>query len=353
MSRRAEPRYWPSRKGWYVEIGGVQTRLAKGKAAKAEAYAAFHRLMAEGVQPGARKLEVTVGTLFDLLLEEVQAKKKPLTYEWYVRHLSSFAAKYSKAKAIDIRPLHVSRWLKGHGWAGSTENGAIRAVVRAFNWGVKQGYLEKNHLEGIERPRMAVREHALDKAGVDRLIDASSDQEFRDCQTALYETGMRPSEVYAIEAYMIDLERRLIEMNSKTSERVGKPRVVHLTDAMLELCRRLMPLWPEGPILRNSKGRPWTRNAMAQRYKRMRGKVGMGKEATAEAFRHGFATDALVSGTPIATVSELMGHQSTAMVEKHYSKLHERHEHLKEALDKIRPPKEDPTPPPCPSGEDA
>jgi integrase len=94
--------------------------------------------------------------------------------------------------------------------------------------------------------------------------------------------------------------------------------------------------------LLNSDGRPWTRNAMALRFRRLRARRGLGPEATAEAFRHGYAIDALERGVPIATVAELLGHRGTRMLEAYYSHLHERRDHLRAAADQIRPGEPDP-----------
>ena len=51
---------------------------------------------------------------------------------------------------------------------------------------------------------------------------------------------------------------------------------------------------------------------------------------TAYTYRHSFATDALENGVGIAQVAELLGHSSTEMVMKHYSKLSQRVQHLRE-----------------------
>jgi integrase len=69
----------------------------------------------------------------------------------------------------------------------------------------------------------------------------------------------------------------------------------------------------------------------------MRGRLKMGREATAKSFRHGFITDALEAGVPIATVAELAGHRGTKMIERTYSKLRERKGHLRDAARKVRP----------------
>jgi integrase len=58
--------------------------------------------------------------------------------------------------------------------------------------------------------------------------------------------------------------------------------------------------------------------------RRLRAKTGQGAALTAESFRHLFASDGLAKGQPIATVAELMGHSSTAMISRYYGRLRDR-----------------------------
>ena len=67
----------------------------------------------------------------------------------------------------------------------------------------------------------------------------------------------------------------------------------------------------------------------------MRKSCGLAKDVTAYVRRHSWATDALERGVLIATVSELLGHTSTAMVSAHHSHLSERTEQLRKAAEAV------------------
>ena len=66
------------------------------------------------------------------------------------------------------------------------------------------------------------------------------------------------------------------------------------------------------------------------RFRNLRARLDLPRGVCAYVYRHGFCTDALEKGIPIATVAELMGHANTAMISKVYSKLSERRRHLAE-----------------------
>jgi integrase len=53
-------------------------------------------------------------------------------------------------------------------------------------------------------------------------------------------------------------------------------------------------------------------------------------------YRHAVATDLLESGTGIAQAAEILGHKGTDMILRHYQKLKQRRDHLREQVMKAR-----------------
>jgi integrase len=105
---------------------------------------------------------------------------------------------------------------------------------------------------------------------------------------------------------------------------------------MVELTRGLMAKYPKGPLFRNEDDRPWNRNAIRCRFRRVRNKLKLGGDLVAYLYRHAVCTDLLESGTGIAQAAEILGHKGTEMIMRHYSKLRERREHLRDQLKKAR-----------------
>jgi site-specific recombinase XerD len=105
---------------------------------------------------------------------------------------------------------------------------------------------------------------------------------------------------------------------------------------MVELTRRLVRLRPSGPLFLNEDGRPWNRNAIRCPFRRVRNKLGLGGDHVAYLHRHAVATDLLESGTGLAQAAEIFGHKGTEMIARHYSKLRERREHLRDQLMRAR-----------------
>jgi integrase len=121
----------------------------------------------------------------------------------------------------------------------------------------------------------------------------------------------------------------------KSAKRTGRPRIIYLTPAMVELTRRLVGEYPEGPLFRGPRSkRGFTRNGVRCRFRRLREKLPQLSGVISYTMRHSFATQALVRGVGIAQVAELMGHVDTSMVSQHYAHLAGNVQHMREAAKK-------------------
>jgi integrase len=349
MARKPEPWFWKERRAWYVTIDGRRHRLAEGREARPQALKAFHALMAaRGAGGEAPAATPRVDELANRFLAQGCQDLSPRTTWWYKRYLTSFCGSAGAYRADEIQPRHVLAWCDLQEWGPTSRFNAITAVKRLFSWGRKVGYLKSDPVADLEKPTPRRRKEILSGEQAEAVLDAIPDRHFRDLLTVSYDTGCRPSEVLAFEAKHLDADARCLVLQAKTSRVTGRDRVVHLPDRCLAICRRLAAEHPSGPMFRNTRGRPWTVNAVALRFRGLRRRLGLGPEATWESFRHLFITDALERGVPIATVAELVGHTSTAMISRHYSHLARRHQHLKDALGQVRPqgpvtPADDPT----------
>lgn len=94
--------------------------------------------------------------------------------------------------------------------------------------------------------------------------------------------------------------------------------------------------YPTGALLRNRLGKPWTPKGIVWAMLKLRAKAGV--KAIAYGYRHTFATDGLASGLPETHVAGLLGHDSTAMLNKHYFHLTVKAGILRNAAALVRPP---------------
>jgi integrase len=343
--RPRKPWYRASKKKWFVEIDGRKVPLGrhpegapppkKGKNgwnAPSEIMTAFFKLMASDPTILPRAEEIKVCQVCDLFLDWSAKHHKPETYAWYLHFLQSFSNLHGLLGAAELKPLHVTRWLDAHkAWKGGQRN-AVIAVKRAFNWAHSEGLLPSNPLAGVKKPRQKARTRIITPQERKEILEAIKDEAFRLFVFAMQETGARPGEVRKVTAADVDLELGIwVLTEHKTEHKTGRPRVIYLNEAMLELTRRLVELHPEGPLFRGSRSKKgYSSNGVRCRFRNMRKKLPHLKDVIASAYRKSFATDALEKGVGIAQVAELLGHVDTKMVSRHYSQLSQRVQHLRD-----------------------
>ena len=148
--RTAKPWYRSANDTWYFWHRGQQVPLARGKPAKREAEAAFHRLMA-GISAEVERnalvphpLEtgvaptLLVAELLDQFLDWVSLNLD--CFDRYRDILEKFAQGCGRLAVAELKPIHVSTWLgKKPSWGPTTRNRIIGIIKRAFNWAVDQG----------------------------------------------------------------------------------------------------------------------------------------------------------------------------------------------------------------------
>src|SRR5262249_49178275 len=209
---------------------------------------------------------------------------------------------------------------------------------RAFNWAADEGLIAASPVKKVKKPVMRRRERFVTPEERQKIFDNYPEGDcFRDFLFALEHTGCRPGGVGAGAPQAVELRIGAWVLGEhKTEEKTGEPRVIILTPAMVELTKRLMAEHTEGPLFLNEDGKPWNRNAIRCRFRRVRKKLKLGGDLVAYLYRHAVATDLLESGTGLAQAAEILGHKGTEMIMRHYSKLRERREHLRQQLEKAR-----------------
>lgn len=339
MARRSEVWYWTERKCWASTINGKKTPLGRGT--KAEAQQELYRLLSNPPSDTRPTTEgISVKELIHRFNDAASAAIAPATLVLYERRLTQFGNHCGSMLASSVKPFHLTEWLATKNWSDTTKRTAAAIIKRAFAWGLKQGYLDRDPTTGFEKHPDARREVIPTEAQIKAVLAVAESKAFREFLLAVWKTGCRPGEAAKVTARDFDPVARTWTIQGKTSRKTGRKRVVYLPPEIVSLCERLAVEHPSGPLFRNSYGDPWSENAHSEYLRKIREdhpKLGLGEEVVFAGLRHLFTTDALDREIPIATVAELLGHTSTAMVSKHYSHLSDRASHLREAVEKIRP----------------
>jgi integrase len=339
--RMPQPWFWEEKQAWYVYLAGKRVHLGKNKA---EAFRLFHRRMAEhGQEPvTAPVAALTVCELGERYLTDLSHRVGARTYYVARCYLKPFLADCGSLSVTSLKKQHVEAVVRKHGrWNATTENHVKSRIVALFNWGADQGLIATNPVKAIRKPKAMSRgsQALIEAAERERLLSAAPAY-LSNVLLALYETGARPCEVLTVEAKDFDAAGGAwVLQQHKTAHGTGKPRIVYLTPAVVELCKGLAVRHPTGPLFRRRSGKPFPpAYYLARLVRQLRRKLGLRETITPYGMRHGFATDALARGVPDAQVAELLGHQGTTMLHKHYAHLTARARVLRASLGRVRGP---------------
>ena len=318
---------------WMVTLGGVKTRLVQGKENRKLAEQKFHELAAVRARvpeaPSAR-----VADVIEAFLAWSKIHRSDETNRNYIWYGQKFSEEIGYFLTMELKPIHVTRWVDTHGWTATTERNARRSVYRAFSWAQEEGIIPQNPLKGMKCPKARTRERALtDDEYV--LLMRNSRRDFKRLLFALKHTGCRPKEARTLKWSQVRDDRWVLD-DHKTAYKVGKPRVIFLTKPMQRLMATLRSRAASDHVFLNSLGRPWTVNAIRIRINRIKEKTDLPKDVCSYLLRHSFGTNAILNGVDVVTVAQLMGHESLDMIKKVYAHLADKHEHLRDAVDQAR-----------------
>lgn len=287
-----------------------------------------------------------------------------------------------------LQPLHVYEWVDSHPEWKTGKRGAMISVQRPFAWAAKAGHLASvggcSPLAGLEKPQQGRREQLVSEEEYRAILSVLTCDEAHDLVELAWETGMRPAELYTFEAQFFEPEAGRIVFPVKLSKGRRWQRVVYHNDRALEIVRRRVQRFPEGPVMRNADGRPWNMSSTNNLFQRVRVNLGRGRlqqlglvppkvprlkaaersdrrlraeherkvlerrrqvnrlawqhgtKYSIYAMRHAFCTEALENGLDAVTVSVLMGHRDTTMISRVYSHVDQRNQHMRQAANRAR-----------------
>ena len=283
---------------------------------------------------------------------EIEKNRSPKTLENYGRYLVRFItfAKIDDLEDVSedlIRQyrLHLNRIkdTDGRPLKRVTQNYHIIALRNFLKYLARRG-IQSVAAERVELGKQEEREVTfLERDELRRLLEAPGDKNLaalrdRAILSALFSTGMRVSELCALDRNKIDVGRGEISIRGKG----GKIRLVflseetqkHLSDYLGErtdVDESLFIRIPRSGFNKESNLR-LTPRSIQRIVKKHAIKAGiMGKDVSPHKLRHSFATDLLRNGADIRSVQALLGHSSvtttqiyTHVTDKQLKEVHEK-----------------------------
>lgn len=277
--------------------------------------------------------DLSLSASIDRFLAWCEANRKPATVYGYRLYLRRFLSWAGNVQLDEISPARLSTW--------SQKFHPTQAVQRLLAWCHKEERsIARNPLEGMRKVPTGARSRTLPRCDVCRMLRAV-DPSFRVFLLALRETFARPQEMRSVRC--IDIRRAGGELataaeliagfaffdlgegkgwsrrRDRSSMRII-PISCRLGRAIARIRRRKATI--DDLCFLNSKGRPWTANAVRCRLRRLRELLALGRDRRGErvvayTLRHTGATAAARAGLRDWTLAAVLGHSSTRTTDRY------------------------------------
>jgi len=230
------------------------------------------------------------------------------TIQAYVSCLRQFTSHIHPKPPRDLPMDEVRGWL-----LHLVERGVSRSLldqhVSALRFLYRELYGQRNAALGIPRPRKERRlPYVPTKEQVLRLADATGNPRHRLAVLFLYATGVRVSELVALNVGDIDLTELVVRV---VEGKGRKDRLTVVSGTLRADLERLMRHRSRlEPLFANVQRTRWSTRSVQQVVQRARVLADLPAGITPHALRHAFATHLLEQGVELRAIQQLLGHKN-------------------------------------------
>ncbi len=212
--------------------------------------------------------------------------------------------------------------LRKQGKANSTINRVISSLRQFYKYMIRHHNLTINPMEMIDHQYTFNQPPApviLTEKEIEQLLavpDISTPIGLRD--RALLEimdaTGMRVSEVIALDLTALHLDVKLLQLTGKNERErmipLSQPAVKWLTDYLDRGRPRLLRDEHETRVFLNAHGYPLTRQGIWKKMKEWVSEAKIKKEVTPQTMRYSFAVHLIENGADVQLIQEILGYNA-------------------------------------------
>jgi integrase/recombinase XerD len=236
--------------------------------------------------------------------------------------LSPFVQQWDQLTDDDLTSYLL--YLRSRKYASSTVARKMAAIKSFFNFLISEGQLRGDPAARMTSPKVdKYTPRSISPSEVERLLGQpgkDGDTEARKPETSrdramletLYATGMRVSELVALDCEDVNLLERLMRCAGRSARERSVPlreSAVSAIDHYLFQARPLLLLRDESALFLNHRGNRLTRQGFWLILKSYANKAEIA-DITPHTLRHTFATHALRRGADLREVQQLLGHVS-------------------------------------------
>lgn len=244
------------------------------------------------------------------------------TVSSYLRDTTQFAEYLHNYCDIDLREADSAAvqdymdWMLSHGKSAASVTRFLASVKSFYSYMVAAGELKKNPAQGVAAAKVERKYPEILTAKEVELfleqpecVDAKG---FRDhaMLELLYATGIRVSELIALNREDVNLQAAFLRCGGEKRERIIPlyPRAVKALRDYIQTVRPRLAGQEEPALFVNMNGQRMTRQGFWKIVKYYQGKAEITKDITPHTLRHSFAVHLLENGADLRSIQEMLGH---------------------------------------------
>lgn len=255
------------------------------------------------------------------LRESGKASATVIAYSKDIEQLIEFVGEKGKTLVAEVTADDIDEFkngLKQKRYTSKSISRKINSIKAFFRYLIGEGVVENNPAESIAHPKIEqTPPRVLTRLEYRALRDACrGDERLFAIVELLLQTGMRISELAALQMDEVDLERGVMVIKAQNSRDERKVPLNKAAKKSMMDYLKVRPRTREKTVFLTKTCRPFlVRNIRTaiDRYFRLGGI----KEAKVNDLRHTFIVEQLKAGTPLVYVSQLVGHKRITTTEKY------------------------------------
>jgi len=279
--------------------------------------------------------ETIVSFLAYLTKERLFSEHTVAAYERDLLQFSAFCA--ANKAGEDLAGCMHKRYLRGYLFEQSTKGMKPRSVARKLaalksfsRYCLKHTLITNNPTAVLATPKpdkpLPV---FLSRKQTDALLPSDESEvevsRNRLIVEFLYGTGIRLSELHALDVFSVDMRNETVRVLGKGR----KERIVPVTKVALTLMKNYLheqniPMVKDQPLFTNKKGERLSKRQIERVVEKELAAVSQQRKRSPHVLRHSFATHLMDGGADIRAVKELLGHATlnTTQIYTHVSREH-------------------------------
>ena len=276
----------------------------------------------ERQEVGWRVTPKPVETYLEEYLAICGSEHSPRTLRLEKQALGEFV-QFTQAKhlhQISVSNVEAYKIKRASDVSPSTVNRTVAMIKAFFNRAVELEYIDKNparHVKRIKEKKQEIKH--LSDAEVKKLLKVCSPR-VRNMVTIFILTGLRLGELAHLRWKDVDFRHGLVHVQNQEnwSTKNYKPRVIPMHEAAVKIFKSL-PKKGSGEYVFATKSGKTVESYIRREIMDYATKAKV--HANVKMFRATFASNLVMGGVDIYTVSKLLGHYDVKITEKHYAHL--------------------------------